>query len=89
MTRLVDGESINTDELRDKIDVLAKEDLNGRQIRNAITTARQLSRFRNKSLGYDHLNQTIRVANDFDAYVEKTHGHKAGEYARAAGMRLE
>lgn len=88
-SHLVEGESINTDELRDKIDVLAKENLNGRQIRNAVTTARQLACFRKKPLGYSHLSQTIRIANEFEEYVEKTHGHKAGEYAKAAGMRLE
>jgi hypothetical protein len=69
--------------------VLAKEELNGRQIRNAITTARQLARFRGQPLGYAHLSQTIRIANEFEEYVEKTHGHKAGDYAKAAGMRLE
>lgn len=88
-TLLAEGESIDAEELLDKIDVLAKEELNGRQIRNAITAARQLARFRGKPLGYAHLSQTISVANDFERYVEKTHGHTAGEYAKAAGMRLE
>ncbi|ETS73988.1 hypothetical protein PFICI_13854 [Pestalotiopsis fici W106-1] len=86
---LADGESISQEELCDKIDVLAKEELNGRQIRNAITTARQLARFRGQPLGFAHLAQTIRIANEFEEYVEKTHGHKAGDYAKAAGMRLE
>ncbi|EJT69371.1 hypothetical protein GGTG_12990 [Gaeumannomyces tritici R3-111a-1] len=88
-TGLAEGESFNIDELRDKLDILAKENLNGRQIRNAITTARQLARFREKPLGYAHLSQTIRIANEFEAYVEKTHGHNAGEYARGSGVRLE
>ncbi|RGP72192.1 p-loop containing nucleoside triphosphate hydrolase [Fusarium sporotrichioides] len=87
--RLADGERINFEELRDKIDMLATESLNGRQIRNAITTARQLARFRERPLGYLHIEQTIRIANEFEAYVEKTHGHSAGDFARAAGVRLE
>ncbi|KAM5341918.1 hypothetical protein ACJ41O_014949 [Fusarium nematophilum] len=86
---LVGGERINSDELRDKIDMLATESLNGRQIRNAITTARQLARFRGRPLGYSHIEQTIRIANEFEAYVEKTHGHSASDFARAAGVRLE
>ncbi|KAM6532569.1 hypothetical protein FSOLCH5_001993 [Fusarium solani] len=86
---LTEGERINSDELRDKIDMLATESLNGRQIRNAITTARQLARFRNRPLGYSHVEQTIRIANEFEAYVEKTHGHNASDFARAAGVRLE
>ncbi|KAH8664768.1 P-loop containing nucleoside triphosphate hydrolase protein [Ilyonectria robusta] len=82
-------EDVNIEELKDKIDVLAKEKLNGRQIRNAITAARQLARFRNKPLGYTHLDQTIRVVDEFESYVEKTQGNKAGDYARATGIRLE
>ncbi|KAI1752740.1 P-loop containing nucleoside triphosphate hydrolase protein [Xylaria castorea] len=88
-TGLADGERVNTEELRDKIDVLAKENLNGRQIRNAITSARQLARFRDKPLSYTHLDQTIRVVNEFEKYVEKMHGHNARDYARATGVRLE
>lgn len=88
-TVLEEGEDVNIEELRDKIDVLAKEKLNGRQIRNAITAARQLARFRNKPLGYTHLDQTIRVVDEFESYVEKTQGNKAGDYARATGIRLE
>ncbi|KAF4821118.1 Fidgetin-like protein 1 [Colletotrichum siamense] len=84
-----DGERVNVEELRDNLNVLAREKLNGRQIRNAITTARQLSRFRNKAMGFEHLEQTIRIANDFEEYVEKTHGHTAAEYARYNEARLE
>ncbi|KAK4206269.1 Fidgetin-like protein 1 [Rhypophila decipiens] len=86
---LAEDEKINTQELLDKRDVLAKEKLNGRQIRNAITSARQLARFRNKPLGYAHLQQTIGVVNEFERYVESTHGHTAGEYAKASGTRCE
>ncbi|KAF4833070.1 Fidgetin-like protein 1 [Colletotrichum siamense] len=60
------GEKVNIEELRENLDVLAGEKLNGRQIRNAITTARQLARFRNKAMGFEHLEQTIRIANDFE-----------------------
>ncbi|KAI0430410.1 P-loop containing nucleoside triphosphate hydrolase protein [Xylaria sp. FL1042] len=88
-TGLADGERVNTEELQDKIDVLARENLNGRQIRNAITSARQLARFRDKPLSYTHLDQTIRVVDEFEKYVEKTHGHNARDYAQAAGLRLE
>ncbi|KAK4207537.1 P-loop containing nucleoside triphosphate hydrolase protein [Rhypophila decipiens] len=86
---LAEDEKINVDELLDKTDALAKENLNGRQIRNAITSARQLARFRKKPLGYAHLQQTIGVINEFERYVESTHGHSAGEYAKASGTRCE
>ncbi|KAK2774687.1 ATPase [Colletotrichum kahawae] len=88
-TQLGDGERVNIEALRDNLNILAREKLNGRQIRNTITTARQLSRFRNKAMGFEHLEQTIRIANDFEEYVEKTHGHTAGEYAKYNEARLE
>ena len=47
--------------------MLATENLNGRQIRNTITTARQIALFRKVPLGYSHFEQTIRIANDFEA----------------------
>ena len=87
--RLGAGESVSSSELKDKIGTLAKHQLNGREIRNAITTARQLARFRNQPLGYGHISQAIAVANDFEAYIEKAHGHKAEEYARETGVRAD
>ncbi|GAB1312745.1 hypothetical protein MFIFM68171_02955 [Madurella fahalii] len=89
VAKLAEGETINIKELRSKINALARVKLNGRQIRNVITTARQLALHRHQSLGYVHLDQAIRVANEFEEYVTKTQGHDAGEYARAEGLRLE
>lgn len=42
--------------------------MNGRQIRNAITAARQLARSRCKNLLYTHLKRFIGVAGKFDKY---------------------
>lgn len=74
-TGLAPNEKINIHELRDNLDELALETLNGRQIRNAITSARQLARFRNEPMEYSHLDQTIRVVDEFEGYVEKAHEH--------------
>ncbi|KAH6890682.1 P-loop containing nucleoside triphosphate hydrolase protein [Thelonectria olida] len=84
---LDNGEKINMAELSDNLKVLAQEKLNGRQIRNAITSARQLAQFQNKPMGCVHLDQTIRVVNEFETYIEKTHGHKDGEYLKERGIR--
>jgi hypothetical protein len=86
---MLTGEEIHVEQLRDNIGVLANEKLNGRQIRNCITTARQLARFRKQTLGLGHLQQTIAIANEFEKYVENAHGHSATEYAKASGLRLE
>lgn len=50
-----EGEKVNMEELKDKIDVLAKYKHNGRQIRNTLNTARQLAKYRGDNLSYSHL----------------------------------
>jgi SpoVK/Ycf46/Vps4 family AAA+-type ATPase len=84
-----DAANVNFEELRSKVDVLARHNLNGRQIRNAVKTAMQLALYRNMSLGYSHLEQTIKVVNEFEEYVEKTHGHTDEEWVKSQRTRLE
>ena len=48
---------------------LSKEVLNGREIRNAITIARQLAYFRKESFRSDHLKHAIAVGSRFGKYL--------------------
>lgn len=73
---------------------LSSHEMNGRQIRNIITTARQLAEFRGKSLNFEILQKVIKVAGKFDTYlhnVKKMKTVKDGtvddEIARDAGAR--
>ena len=50
---------------------LAVEDLNGREIRNAVSTARQLARFQCKAMGYEHLQSAIEEMKKFDKYSKE------------------
>lgn len=52
------------------MDELASYELNGRQIRNALTTARQLAVFEKTVLDWEGLKDSIEVAGDFNRYVE-------------------
>jgi hypothetical protein len=63
----------NLDELRANLPRLAKYDMNGRQIRNAITTARQLALFKNKAMGFMELKHVIDIAAKFDKYLVDVH----------------
>jgi hypothetical protein len=63
--------NINFDDIFDHMDDLAKEEMNGRQIRNAITTARQLAQYKSVELRYQHLRHVIGVAGKFDQYLKK------------------
>jgi SpoVK/Ycf46/Vps4 family AAA+-type ATPase len=74
-------------ELDRKIPLLARNKLNGRQIRNLVWTAGQLAKYKGERLEYTHLEQVIEIANEFEEYLEKTHGHTDEEYAQAQGTR--
>ena len=63
------------DELRDRMDELAELDMNGRQIRNSLTTARQLAIYKKEPLAWDHLEQAIKIAKDFNHCLKRVHGH--------------
>ncbi|KAJ5105354.1 hypothetical protein NUU61_002701 [Penicillium alfredii] len=67
----VDGEAIDVADLRAHLDLLKKEKLNGRQIRNVITTARQYARWKKNTLTYEYLKDVIDVSGRFDTYLDR------------------
>lgn len=84
-----DGEAIDVADLRDHLDVLKDEKLNGRQIRNIITTTRQYARWKEATLTYDCLKDVIEVSGRFDTYLDQLHGgYTQDELAQDDGLRL-
>ncbi|KAL6403074.1 aaa family ATPase [Ilyonectria robusta] len=65
---------ISSDEIREKLPVLAKKQLNGREIRNAVSTARQLAMFEKEPLMYKHLETVISEMESFDKYATELKG---------------
>jgi hypothetical protein len=61
---------IDLDDILDHLDDLSKVDLNGREIRNAITIARQLAQFKGESFRYSHLSRVIGVGGKFGKYLK-------------------
>lgn len=82
-----DEEDVNFDEIKLHIDDLAGKELNGRQIRNVLTTARQLAIYRNERLEWEHLIQALSVSSDFSAYLKRMQGHTDDQRARDVGLR--
>lgn len=79
---------VNADEIRKRLPDLAKADLNGREIRNAISTARQLAVYRGETLGYGHIARVIGEARKFDDYLrEVSQGYTADDIRRGKGER--
>ncbi|KAI0475739.1 hypothetical protein GGR56DRAFT_433186 [Xylariaceae sp. FL0804] len=74
--------AVDYDDLGDHIDELAKMDMNGRQIRNAITTARQMAQFDGQDFSYKQLQHVIKVASKFESYLKDVRGYSDDEMAR-------
>ena len=84
-----DDGSVNIAELRDNLEKLAEEKMNGRQIRNAITTARQYAQWKNTTLTYEHLKDVLDVSGRFDKYLDKLNGgNTQDQLAEEEGIRL-
>ncbi|RDW90972.1 hypothetical protein BP5796_02137 [Coleophoma crateriformis] len=82
-------EKIDFSDLHDHIEQLSQNKMNGRQIRNAITTARQYAKWKNETLTYVLLKDIIDTAGRFDVYIEKLNGgYSQDQLAEDEGLRL-
>ncbi len=68
-----DGFGIDATEIRRRLGDLAAVEFNGREIRNTISTARQLAMYRGEPLRYSHLEAVIEQAMDFNDYLVDLH----------------
>ncbi|EUC27844.1 hypothetical protein COCCADRAFT_110654 [Bipolaris zeicola 26-R-13] len=82
------GNNVDFDDINDHIDDLVTREMNGRQIRNVITTARQLAQYRGKNLCFSHLEHVMKIADKFDTYIKNVkEGLTEDQLARDAGLR--
>ncbi|KAB2571245.1 ATP-dependent zinc metalloprotease FtsH [Lasiodiplodia theobromae] len=90
ITRLQDlNESMDADGILAKVKDLSEYPMNGRQIRNAITTARQLALYNDEPLNVGHLQHSIAVSGEFDKYLIKVKGDvDDDELAKEEGYRV-
>lgn len=91
----LDEADTDVEQLRNNIPRLAQNNLNGRQIRNLVKSARQLAYHERqelkegKKLSYEHFQDVIDVSNEFETYLEKLHGHKDSDWAKDLGIRAD
>lgn len=78
---------VNREELEREFNPLGEHNLNGRQIRNTIKTAKQLVYFKKEALGFRHIEVALKVAKDFQDYVQNVHGQTDEERAMEANTR--
>ncbi|KAK4040164.1 hypothetical protein C8A01DRAFT_35852 [Parachaetomium inaequale] len=67
-------ELIDINDLLMNVDKLARWELNGRQIRNVITMARYLAKFRGEILVYRHVQDALAPVVKFDEYLLELRG---------------
>jgi SpoVK/Ycf46/Vps4 family AAA+-type ATPase len=80
--------SVNYGDLERHVNDLADHEMNGREIRNAITTARQLAIYRKQPLDFASLHDVIKTSSMFDKYLlELNHGNSGDDIAREYGKR--
>jgi hypothetical protein len=84
----VNKEVVDIEDLRDHLDELSNHNMNGRQIRNAVTTARQLAVHKKEKMNFKHLNHVIKVAQKFERYILDVHeGTSDDQIMREDGIR--
>ncbi|PYI09863.1 P-loop containing nucleoside triphosphate hydrolase protein [Aspergillus sclerotiicarbonarius CBS 121057] len=79
---------IDFEDIECYIGELAEQEMNGRQIRNAITTARQLAKFKGRNMSHVELKHVIYVGGRFDKYrFYLDTGMTDDQIARESGIR--
>lgn len=86
----LEEEGIDFADLKDNIKNLAANKLNGREIRNVITTARQYARWerqqpkqQNYMLDYKVMDSVLKTAGEFDEYIQDVHGGMSSDQLAA------
>ncbi|CAI7568677.1 unnamed protein product [Penicillium pancosmium] len=74
--------NVDIDDLKSRLDTLAEVKMNGRQIRNTVRTALQLSQFRGENLTYQHFDRVIQVEDEFEKHIEATRGYGEVDWVR-------
>ncbi|PYH70187.1 ATP-binding protein [Aspergillus vadensis CBS 113365] len=80
--RKVDAENVDIEDVLDHLDELGAEDINGREIRNAITIARQLAQFKEEKFCYSHLTRVLRVSGKFGKYLRDLRDGLTDDYIK-------
>lgn len=86
--KVIEPINIDFNDVESYVTELAEFEMNGRQIRNAITTARLLAKFKKEPMNFDHLKHVITVSSKFDRYLKKVQdGFSDDQIARGEGIR--
>lgn len=77
------GENVNVDEKG--YETLAQAEINGRQIKNVIRTAKSLAQFHGQTLDFEKLMQVVRIQQEFEDDLDLQDGAKARDCVMVNG----
>lgn len=78
---------VDTEDLVSHLDELAEHEMNGRQIRNVLATAWQTALYKKQRMQWEHLEQSLMTADQFDGYLRKLQGVSDQDRARDEKVR--
>ncbi|WAO90822.1 AAA domain-containing protein [Fusarium falciforme] len=78
---------VDMEDLQMNLPKLARVEVNGREIRNIITVARDLAKFRKETLQYQHMRDALRSSQKFSEYLNQVKGVSDDDWARADKLR--
>lgn len=78
---------MDVEDLENNLYKLAQVEVNGREIRNIITMARHLAKFRGEMLRYKHMQDAVRSAQKFGEYLDQVKGVPDDVWAREDKLR--
>ena len=85
---IIDEEGVNVADLRSNARELARHSMNGRQIRNSLTNARQLAQYKGERMEARHVRRAISVFVKFEEYTQEIkQGISDETIAREGGLR--
>jgi hypothetical protein len=80
--------NIDSDDIIKHVEQLSAYEMNGRQIRNVITTGRQLALHKKTKLDWECLRHIINVSERFEKYLKEVNENTTDdEWAREQGVR--
>ena len=76
---------VDIPQLRGHLDSLAGRNINGRQIRSALSTAQQLAAHREERLGIKHLEQVLKNLDRFNKHLNTAKRNAGDQYTGNVG----
>ena len=74
--------------LDEVIESLVHDEVNGREIANAVSTAKTLARFEAQPLQLRHIQTVLQVRKDFDASLAKKKAIEIAESRQGSGILI-